>query len=78
MTSARSLLIEIVRDPELVASISDDQPLALAGVNSGDIVRLTLALEEILGYALPEETVENLRTLTDIDILLAGSGQAGG
>ena len=73
MTPARELLTELTADPDLVAGIADDELLLLAGVNSGDIVRLTLALEEILGSSLSPEIAEQLSTIADIDAILARS-----
>lgn len=68
---ARQLLAETIRDPDLAARLAPDQPMLYAGVNSGDIVRLTLALERILRRALSEPEVLGLRTLADLDRLLA-------
>jgi len=73
LTPARELLTELTADPDLVAGIADDELLLLAGVNSGDIVRLTLALEEILGSSLSPEIAEQLSTIADIDAILARS-----
>lgn len=75
MTPARALLAEIVGDADLFASISDTQALAHSGVNSGDLVRVMLALEERLDRPLELEEVHNLTTIAEIDALLAGSPQ---
>ena len=74
MTPGRELLIEITGDPDLVAAISDTHPLALSGVNSGDLVRVMLVLEERLGRPLSAEQAENLTTIADIEALFAGPG----
>lgn len=73
MTPGRELLIEITGDADLVAAISDSHPLALSGVNSGDLVRLMLVLEERLGKPLTAEQAENIGTIADIEALLAGT-----
>jgi acyl carrier protein len=71
VTPARTLLAELIHDPELASQIPPDQPLLFAGVNSGDVVRLTLAVEERLGRALSEPEVIGMRTIADVDRLLA-------
>lgn len=71
MTPARTLLAELIHDPELASQLPADQPLLFAGVNSGDVVRLTLAVEERLGRALSEPEVVGMRTIADVDRLLA-------
>ena len=72
MTPGRELLIEITGDPDLVSAISDTHPLALSGVNSGDLVRVMLAIEERLGQPLSAEQVEDITTIADIEALLVG------
>jgi acyl carrier protein len=44
-TAARTLLAEMV-GPGLVEGLADDADLVLAGVDSGELIRLTLAIEE--------------------------------
>lgn len=71
-TPARDLLAAILRDPDLVSRLGDDEPMLFAGVNSGDLVRLTLAVEQRLGRPLSSGEVSNMRTLADVDRLLGG------
>lgn len=73
MTPGRKLLIEITGDTDLVSAISDVHPLALSGVNSGDLVRVMLTLEERLGRPLSAAQAEGLTTIKSIDELLAES-----
>lgn len=76
MTPARALLVEIVGDATLLADIPDTYPLAHSGVNSGDLVRLMLSLEDLLDRPLTVEEVHGLTTIADIDALLAGGSGA--
>lgn len=76
MTPARALLAEVVGDADLFASFSDTHLLAHSGVNSGDLVRLMLVLEERLDRPLTVEEVHRLVTIADIDALLVAHGTA--
>lgn len=75
---ARRLLADTIRDPELAGELAADQPMLYAGVNSGDIVRLTLAVEGALRRPLSEAEVAGLRTLADVDRLLATAAEPTG
>ena len=72
MTPGRKLLEEVVGDAELVGSLSDTDLLLTSGVNSGDVIRVSLAIEEQLGQSLSSDAAESIRTIADIDAVLAG------
>jgi acyl carrier protein len=74
MSPARALLADMVGDRDFVGSLSDTHLLAHSGVNSGDLVRLMLALEERLDRPLTLEEVHRLVTIADIDALLVAHG----
>jgi acyl carrier protein len=72
VTPGRKLLEEVVGDAELVGSLSDTDLLLTSGVNSGDVIRVSLAIEEQLGHPLSSDAAESIRTISDIDAVLAG------
>ena len=72
MTPGRTLLEDVVGDAELVRSLADTDLLLTSGVNSGDVIRLSLAIEEQLGRPLSSDAAERIRTIADIDAVLAG------
>jgi hypothetical protein len=71
VSPARRLLAEIIRDPDLAGRLEADEPMLYAGVNSGDLVRLALAVERAVNRPLSEPEVTGIRTLADVDRLLA-------
>ncbi len=72
MTPGRKLLEDVVGDAELVGSLADTDLLLTSGVNSGDVIRVSLAIEEQLGQPLSSDAAESIRTIADIDAVLAG------
>ena len=72
MTPGRKLLAEVVGDAELVGSLGDTDLLLTSGINSGDVIRVSLAIEEHLGRPLTSDAAESIRTIADIDAVLAG------
>jgi acyl carrier protein len=72
MSPGRRLLADIVGDAELVGSLRDTDLLLTSGVNSGDVIRVSLAIEEQLGQPLSSDAAESIRTIADIDAVLAG------
>lgn len=78
MTPGRKLLAEVVGDAELVGSLGDTDPLLTSGINSGDIVRVSLAIEEQLGEPLSSDDAESIQTIADIDAVLAAAAPRGG
>ncbi|HEY4027061.1 MAG TPA: acyl carrier protein [Candidatus Dormibacteraeota bacterium] len=68
-TRARALLAELV-DPATAASLEPDEDLVLAGVDSGDLIRLALAIEDRFDAQIDAGELEELRTLEAVDRLL--------
>jgi len=63
--------MEVLDVPELSAQIPDDADLILAGINSGDLIRLGLAIEERTQRPLSDDDLIALQTITGIDRILA-------
>ena len=72
MSPGRKLLVDVVGDAELVSSLGDTDLLLTSGINSGDVIRVSLAIEEQLGQPLSSDAAESIRTIADIDAVLAG------
>jgi acyl carrier protein len=77
--SARGLLVEL--DPStapILDDLGEDVSLLEAGIQSAQMIELTLLLEDRLGKALRADELDRLATLRGIDALLdesrAGSG----
>lgn len=58
--------------PDVIADTPDDTDLVAAGLNSGDLIRLALAIEDQTGAALGDEELPLLHTIEGIDQILAG------
>jgi acyl carrier protein len=69
-TPARTLLAELV-GPALAQGLADDDDLVLAGVDSGDLIRLALAIETRFDVEIDAAELPGLRTLAALDRLLA-------
>lgn len=75
LTPGRELLMEVLDVPDLVSSIADDADLILAGINSGDLIRLGLTIEERTQRALDDDDLIALQTVNGIDRLLSARAQ---
>ena len=71
MSPGRRLLMEILDVPEIVAQIPADADLILAGINSGDLIRLGLTIEERTHLPLSDDDLMDLQTVGGIDRVLA-------
>jgi len=71
MSSGRRLLMEILDVPEIAAQIPADADLILAGINSGDLIRLGLTIEERTHLPLSDDDLMDLQTVDGIDRVLA-------
>jgi acyl carrier protein len=67
--TARELLAEVT-GAEVAERVGPADDLVLAGVDSGDLIRLALLIEERLDGALDPERLQDLRTLAAIDAVL--------
>jgi acyl carrier protein len=68
--TGRELLASLLDDPTLVDVAADDDLLA-AGLNSGDIIRLALAIEELTGEPLDDKALSRLYTVAGLEEVLA-------
>ncbi|MCL7426160.1 phosphopantetheine-binding protein [Streptomyces sp. NPDC057806] len=70
LTPGHALLLEFVDLPELLDGIGRDDDLTTAGLNSGDLIRLALAIEERTGSPLDDDELTALHTVEGIDQVL--------
>ncbi|MFI1563612.1 acyl carrier protein [Streptomyces sp. NPDC020490] len=73
----RRLLLELVDVPGLFDELADDADLLSAGINSGELIRLALAIEERTGVALDDDEMAGLYTIDGIDRVLRAAGVSG-
>jgi acyl carrier protein len=71
MSPGRQLLMEVLDVPEIGAKIPPDADLILAGINSGDLIRLGLTIEERTNLPLSDDDLMDLQTVSGIDRVLA-------
>jgi acyl carrier protein len=71
LSPGRQLLMEVLDVPEVAAKIPADADLILAGINSGDLIRLGLSIEERTHLPLTDDDVMDLQTVDGIDRVLA-------
>ena len=70
------LLIEVVDIPQLANEIGPDTDLILAGINSGDLIRLGLVIEERTRKPLSDDDLIELQTVSGIDRVLSARAPA--
>ena len=71
LSPGRQLLMEVLDVPEVAAKIPADADLILAGINSGDLIRLGLSIEERTHLPLTDDDLMDLQTVDGIDRVLA-------
>ena len=71
MSPGRRLLMEILDVPQIAAQTPADADLILAGINSGDLIRLGLTIEERTHLPLSDDDLMDLQTVGGIDRVLA-------
>jgi len=74
MSPGRHLLLELVDAPGLFDHLGPEDDLLSAGINSGELIKLALAIEERTGTALDDDVLATLYTIEGIDQVLAGAG----
>ncbi|GAB2711264.1 acyl carrier protein [Kitasatospora kifunensis] len=77
MSIVREMLVELTGAPEFTESIGDDVDLGASGIDSGDLVRLVLLIEQRTGAEVTAEEMEQLVTLADYERFVAGRSDAG-
>ncbi|MFJ7205883.1 phosphopantetheine-binding protein [Streptomyces sp. NPDC098789] len=75
MSLARTLVRQSLDHPALLDRITDGAPLAGAGVNSGELIRLALNIEDHLGRPLQDEELLELTSIHAV-AQLVGNGAA--
>jgi acyl carrier protein len=81
MSTIRELLVEITGTTEYAETIGDDVDLAGSGIDSGDLVRLVLLVEQRTGLEITAADMEHLRTIGDYERFVAErsvTGSSGG
>ncbi|WP_406423252.1 acyl carrier protein [Streptomyces sp. NBC_00873] len=63
MSLARTLVRNSLDHPALIDRITDDASLAGAGVNSGELIRLALRIEDHLGRQLEDDELLELTSI---------------
>ncbi|MDL5205911.1 acyl carrier protein [Streptomyces sp. ALI-76-A] len=77
MSTIRELLVELTGTTEYADTMGDDVDLAASGIDSGDLVRLVLLVEQRLGVEITAEDMEKLRTIADYERFVAEHSVAG-
>ncbi|WP_328912390.1 MULTISPECIES: acyl carrier protein [unclassified Streptomyces] len=81
MSTIRQLLVELTGTIEYAEAIGDDEALAGSGIDSGDLVRLVLLVEQRTGVEITAADMEHLNTIDDYERFIAErsvAGSAGG
>lgn len=76
LTAARRLLHDLVDLPELLDEADPARDLMALGINSGDLLRVAVAVEDRTGVPLDDEELASLHTLEGIDRVLRVHGVA--
>lgn len=71
LSPGRKLLGQILGVQELAAEIPSDADLVVAGINSGDLIRLGLEIEDRSSLPLSDDDLVELQTVAGIDRVLA-------
>ncbi|MEV7022099.1 phosphopantetheine-binding protein [Kitasatospora sp. NPDC093558] len=70
LTPGHRLLLSFVDLPELLEGVGRDTDLTAAGLNSGDLIRLALAIEDLTGEPLDDDELTALHSIAGIDGVL--------
>ncbi|MFD9485040.1 acyl carrier protein [Streptomyces sp. NPDC059991] len=76
MSTIRTMLVELTGTPEFAEAIGDDEDLSASGIDSGDLVRLILLIEQRTGVEVTAEDMEGLTTIADYERFIAGRDAA--
>ncbi|MCZ9634920.1 acyl carrier protein [Rhodococcus sp. BH5] len=71
MSEVRKMIVELTGMHEFEHKISGDLVLSDSGIDSGDLVRLVLLIEERTDVEVTAEDIQNLRTLADYESFVA-------
>ncbi|MFE7898169.1 acyl carrier protein [Streptomyces sp. NPDC057424] len=70
MSTIRELLTELTGTSEYAEKLGDDTDLAASGIDSGDLVRLILLVEQRTGVEITAGDMEQLTTIADYERFL--------
>lgn len=68
--TGRELVQGSLDNPALAEAIGDGDDLVAAGVNSGEMIRVALALEDALGRPLSDNELTAVTSIEDVHRLL--------
>lgn len=74
MSVIRPMLVELTGTPEYAEGIGDDTDLTASGIDSGDMVRLVLLVEQRTGVEITAEDMQQLSTIGDYERFVAEHG----
>lgn len=74
MNTVREMLVELTGMEEFAGSIGNDVDLSASGIDSGDLVRLVLLIEERTGVEVTAEDMDQLSTIADYEHFVAERG----
>ncbi|MET8170070.1 acyl carrier protein [Streptomyces sp. NPDC005329] len=79
MSTVRELLVELTGTEEFADAgrVGDDLDLAASGIDSGDLVRLVLLVEQRAGVEIAADDMEKLHTIADYERFVAERSVAG-
>jgi acyl carrier protein len=76
---ARQLIQRCMDAPALLSTIDDDADLMQAGVNSGELILVSMECENLLGRPLTDPELSSLSTINDVAEIIskaeAGDGR---
>jgi acyl carrier protein len=75
MSTVREMLVELTGMPEFADGISDDMDLNASGIDSGDLVRLVLLIEQRTGAEVTAEDMDELSTIADYERFVSGRSE---
>ncbi|MFE1175464.1 acyl carrier protein [Streptomyces sp. NPDC058773] len=76
MSTVREMLVELTGTREFADALGEDTDLSASGIDSGDLVRLVLLIEQHTGVEVTGEDMEGLITLGDYERFVAERGGA--
>ncbi|MFF1377810.1 acyl carrier protein [Streptomyces sp. NPDC058308] len=78
MSTVREMLVELTGMTEFGGEIADDADLSTSGVDSGDLVRLVLLIEERTGVEVTAEDMDGLSSIADYERMITTRRAAAG
>jgi acyl carrier protein len=69
-TSARDLVVGCLDSPHVLEGVTGEQDLLAAGVNSGELILITMECERRIGRPLSDAELSSLASIDDVARLL--------